>query len=42
MFVKDSEIVILLENGYKNDAEEEKDKKFKDFQKISCFVDSII
>jgi hypothetical protein len=33
MFVKDSEIVILLENGYKNDAEEEKDKKIQGFSK---------
>jgi hypothetical protein len=42
MFVKDFKIVILLENGHQHDAEEEEKIKFKDFQKISCFVDSFI
>jgi hypothetical protein len=33
MLVKDSEIVILLENGHQNDAEEEKEKKIQGFSK---------
>jgi hypothetical protein len=42
MFVKDSKIGILLENGHQRDAEEEKKIKFEDFEKNSCFVNSLI
>jgi hypothetical protein len=31
MFVKNIKIVILLENGYQHDAEEEKEKKIQGF-----------
>jgi hypothetical protein len=43
MLVKDSKIVILMKRGYQHDDEEEKErKKLKDFEKITCFVDSLI
>jgi hypothetical protein len=42
MFVKDSKIGILLENGHQHDAEEEKRIKLKDLKKNSCSVDLFI
>jgi hypothetical protein len=41
-FVQHLQVIILPENSSQNKAEEENEKKTKDLQKISCFVDSFI
>jgi hypothetical protein len=42
MFVEDSKTVVLVKKSHQHDAEGEKEQTFKDFQKVSCFVNSFI